>query len=495
MAHIASTVSHSLKEYRLLPRLTQADANAQLVSLETRLCRHGDGYLTLRTPFLSAAMQAVTSVELAIAMAQLGGMGVFAVSQTVEEQCTRTDAVKRFKAGFQTDIVTLSPQQSIGEVIGVMNDTGYHTFPVTDTGVFHGKLVGVITDKDFDERYDQDMRVGDRMKTDVQTGAAEDDLKTANTRMIEYGRGFLPMVSSEGTLVSVVFKRDLDKHIRHPHSTEDAQKRLVVGAAVSTHPEDRERVEALIEHQADVVVIDASDGHTEYQGETLKWIKSHYDVPVIAGNVVTREGFDYLAGSGADAVKIGMGIASGCTTQMVKATGRGQATAIQEVAAARDEWARTTGDYLPLVGDGSIQGPADMLIALSLGADTLMMGNLLARFTESHGELVRNAAGDLVKEYWMEGSRKAFNNRRYAQLASTFFEEGIVGQVPHSGSVYDKLPIVVQMLKSGMATAGCADIEALHRDAILELQSNVSLEDSGVHDMSAIQSIQEFGIP
>jgi len=492
MAQIASTVSHSLKEYRLLPRLTEANENAQSVSLETRLCRQDDGYLVLRTPFLSAAMQAVTSVELAIAMAQLGGMGVFAVSQTIEEQCARIDAVKRFKAGFQTDIVTLSPEQSIDEVIGIINETGYSTFPVTDTGVFHGKLVGVITDKDFDERYDRQQRVIDRMKTDVQTGIEEDDLKTANTRMIEYGRGFLPIVSSEGTLVSVVFKKDLDKHIRHPYSTEDAQKRLVVGAAISTHPEDRERLEALIEHQADVIVIDASDGHTEYQGETLKWIKAHYDIPVVAGNVVTREGFNYLANCGADSVKIGMGIASGCTTQMVKATGRGQATSIKEVAAARDEWAKTNGDYIPLIADGSIQGPADMLIALSLGANALMMGNLLARFTESHGELVRNATGDLVKEYWMEGSRKAFNNRRYAQLASTFFEEGIVGQVPHAGSVYDKLPIVIQMLRSGMATTGCPTIEALHHDSILELQSSVSLEDSGVHDMSTVQSIQEI---
>ena len=492
MAQITSTTSHSLKEYRLLPRLTRSKGGAQNVSLETRLCRLNDDFLCLRTPFLSAAMQAVTSVELAIAMAQLGGMGVFPVSQTIEEQCTKIDAVKRFKAGFQTAIVTLSPKQTIKEVIAIINDTGYSTFPVTQNGVFNGKLVGVITDKDFDERYDQDQLVQDRMKRDVQSGTENDDLKTANTRMIEYGRGFLPIVSPDGMLVSVVFKKDLDKHIRHPHSTEDGQKRLVVGAAVSTHLEDRERVRTLIEHQVDVIVIDASDGHTEYQGEMLKWIKSHYDIPVIAGNVVTDEGFNYLAECGADAIKIGMGIASGCTPQMVKATGRGQATAIQEVAKAREQWTMQQGTYLPLIADGSIQGPADMLIALSLGADTLMMGNLLARFTESHGELVRNAGGDLVKEYWMEGSKKAFNNRRYAQLANTFFEEGIVGQVPHAGSVYDKLPVVMQMLRSGMATAGCPNIDALHKDAILELQSSVSLQDSGVHDMSSVQSIQEI---
>lgn len=492
MARIASTVSHSLKEYRLLPRLTTADGNAANISLETRLCRQGDDYLHLRTPFLSAAMQAVTSVDMAIAMAQLGGIGVFAVSQTVEEQCAKVDAVKRFKAGFQTDIVTLSPQQKIGEVISIMRETGYTTFPVTDTGVFHGKLVGIITDKDFDERYDHDCLVSERMKTDIQVGKEIDNLKTANQLMIEYGRGFLPIISSEGTLVSVVFKKDLDKHIRHPSSTEDAQKRLVVGAAVSTHPEDRERVQALVDHHVDVIVLDASDGYTEYQQEMLTWIKSQYDVPVIAGNAVTQDGFKYLVKAGADAVKVGMGIGSGCTTQTVKATGRGQGTAVSDVAEARDEYMASSGIYIPLIADGSIQGPADMIIALALGADALMMGNMLARFTESHGELVRNASGDLVKEYWMEGSKKAFNNRRYAQIAETFFEEGIVGQVPHAGSIYDKFPTIKQMVRSGMATAGCRNIDELHQDAILELQSPVSLQDSGIHDIVATQSTQEF---
>jgi IMP dehydrogenase len=462
------------------------------VSLETRLCRQGSDYLRLHTPFLSAAMQAVTSVEMAIAMAQLGGMGVLPVSQTTEEQCVKIDAVKRFKAGFQTDIVTLSPEQRIGEVVDIIEKTGYSTFPVTDTGVFHGRLVGVITDKDFDVRYDRDCRVGERMRTDIQAGVELEDLKTANQLMIKYGRGFLPIVSSEGTLLSVVFKKDLDKHIRHPHATIDKRKRLCVGAAVSTHPEDRERLQALVEHHVDAIVIDASDGYTEYQQAMLEWIKSRYDLPVIAGNIVTADGFRYLVESGADGVKIGMGIGSGCITQSVKATGRGQATAVQEVAAARDTLAERTGIYIPLIADGGLRGPADMIIALALGADALMMGNLLARFTESQGELIRNASGDLVKEYWMEGSKKAQSYRRYAQTPELFFEEGIVGQVPHAGSIYDKLPLISQMIKAGMATAGCRTIEALHRDALLELQSPIALQDAGIHDIIPVQSTQEF---
>src|SRR5215510_7604290 len=248
MAQILPAPAWSLKEFRLLPGYTPADGRAQDVSLETKLCRQGEGYLCVRTPFVSAAMQAVTGVDM--------GIGILPVSQTIAAQCAQVEAVKRFKAGFQTQIITLSPEQSIAEVIAIMTETGYSTFPVTDTGVFHGKLLGVITDKDVDVRYDRTCQVAERMRTDVQVGVAIDDLKVANQLMITYGRGFLPVVSAEGTLLSVVFKKDLDKHIQHPHATIDAHKRLCVGAAVSTHPEDRERVQALLEHDVDVLVID-----------------------------------------------------------------------------------------------------------------------------------------------------------------------------------------------------------------------------------------------
>jgi IMP dehydrogenase len=491
MAHILPDPAYSLKEFRLLPGYTAAEGAMPNVALATRLCRQDEDFFHIRTPFISAAMQAVTGVDMAIAMAQLGGIGILPVSQTIAEQCAKVAAVKRFKAGFQTQIVTLSPQQSIREVMAIIAETGYSTFPVTDTGVFHGTLVGVLTDKDFDARYDSTCRVAERMRTDIQAGVAIDDLKTANQLMIKYGRGFLPIVSAEGTLLSVVFKNDLDKHIKHPHATIDAQKRLRVGAAVSTHPEDRERVQALLEHEVDVLVIDASDGHTAFQRDMLSWIKSRSAVPVIAGNVVTGDGFRFLAEAGADAVKVGMGIGSGCTTQEVKATGRGQATALMQVAAAREDLATRTGVYLPLIADGGLSSPAEMVIALALGADALMMGNFLARFTESPGQVVRNAAGESMKEYWMEGSQRARNHRRYAQLRSMFFEEGIVGQVPHLGSMYDQLPIIVQMLQSAFATAGCRTIDEIHTHAVLERQSPLALQDGQIHSMVPLHSVGE----
>lgn len=493
MAQILPAPARSLKEFRLLPGYTAADEGMSQVSLATRLCRQGKGFLEMRIPLVSAAMQAVTGVDMAIALAQLGGIGVLPVSQTMAEQCAQVAAVKRFKAGFQTQIVTLSPEQSIAEVIAIIAETGYSTFPVTDTGMFHGTLVGVLTDKDFDGRYDGTRQVAERMRTDVQVGVGIDDLKTANQLMIQYGRGFLPIVSAEGTLQSVVFKKDLDRHIQHPHATIDAHKRLRVGAAVSTHPEDRERVQALLEQDVDVLVIDASDGHTAFQRDMLTWIKSCAAVPVIAGNVVTGDGFRFLADAGADAVKVGMGIGSGCTTQEVRATGRGQATALMQVAAARDELARHTGVYIPLIADGGMGSPAEMVVALALGADALMLGNLLARFTESPGQIVRNAAGKPMKEYWMEGSQRARSHRRYAQLRDTFFAEGIVGQVPHLGSIYDKLPVMLRMLQAALATAGCCTIARLHTHAVLERQSARALQDGQVHSMVCASGMADHG--
>ena len=493
MAKVLDTPSRSLKEFRILPGYTATAAgNAPHISLQTRLCRKGDDYLYLYTPFLGAAMQAVTGTEMAIALAQLGGIGILPVGQTIEEQCEKISRVKRFKAGFQTDIVTLSPHQLISQTIKLIHETGYTTFPVTESGQFHGKLLGILTDKDFDERRDQNLQVGERMKTDVQAGIDISDLAEANELMIKYGRGFLPIIDRDGILQATVFKKDLDKHLQHPNESIDAQKRLLVGAAVSTHPEDRERVKALIAHEVDVLVIDASDGHTEYQREVINFIKSRGDTPVIGGNVVTAEGFEFLAEAGADAVKVGMGIGSGCTTQEVKSTGRGQASSLMDTCAARDRWAREKGAYLPILSDGGISGPADMSVALALGANALMMGNFFARYTESAGNLMRNAAGEIVKEYWMEGSMKARNHRRYAQIKEIFFEEGISGYVPHVGSIYEKLPTVLQVLRATLATAGCCTIAELHDGAVLEQQSPSALMDSKVHDIVPVNIDQQI---
>ena len=435
----------------------------------------------LDTPFVSAAMQAVTGVELATALAELGGVGVLPASEPLQEQCRKAKQIKQYKAGFKTDAVTFSPSARLSQVKSTMERTSYSIFPVTDTGRFHGKLVGIITDKDFDTRFDLELSVAERMKSDIRSGIEIDDLRDANRLMIQHGHGFLPIVTREGTLQSVVFKKDLDKHIKHPDANVDEEKRLCVGAAVSTHPEDRERIRELVESEVDFLVIDSSDGFTCYQQETIRRIKRHCNVPVVGGNIVSGDAFGMLVEAGADAVKVGMGIGSGCITQEAKATGRGQATAILDVAESRDAYARNNR-YIPIVADGGINTPADIAIALALGADTVMMGNLFARFSESAG-LVRTIDGKMMKEYWMEGSSRARNNRRYNRSHDHFFEEGVAGYVAYAGSMYDALPVAKQRLKATLSTAGAASIKDLHKHAVLELQSTAAHGDSRVHSM------------
>lgn len=486
MKQLNPTPSLSLKELRLLPGFTHADCSLSNIDLATRLCRKDDGFLTLSSPFVSAAMQAVTNDKLATALALLGGVGVIPIK---EDQVATVKKVKQFKAGFQTDILTVSPEHTLLDLLKLMQATGFSTFPVTDSGLFHGRLLGIITDKDFDVRKDLALPVAERMRTDIQMGVDIESLSEANALMIKHGRGFLPIVSEEHTLKSVVFKKDLDHHLHHPLATEDQHKRLMVGAAISTHPNNQTTIDALIDAEVDFLVIDASDGFTHYQADTLQYIKRNHQTPVIAGNVVTAEGFQFLANAGADAIKVGMGIGSGCTTQEAKATGRGQATALMSVVEQRDEHFEKTGSYLPVIADGSINSPAEICIALALGADSVMMGNYFARCTESPGKMISRYSGNQVqelKEYWMEGSRKAQNNGRYFlgnESNAPFFEEGVSGWVPHAGSIFDVMPVSLQRLKSSLSTAGCRDIKSLHQEAILERQSTASIDTSQVRNM------------
>jgi len=479
---LSARPSLALKDLRLLPGFTDTHAAVDRVDLGSRLCRGtADTFLRLNAPVLSAPMQAVTDRELAQALAQLGGLGVLPAVADPEQQARAVMSVKQYQAGFQTDIVTVSPNLQLRELTDIVSDTGYSTFPVTDSGLFHGRLLGIITDKDYDSRLPG--LVGEHMRSDIQCGVDIDDLTEANRLMIQWGRGFLPIVSADNTLKSVVFKKDLDKHLRHPCASIDTDKRLLVAAAISTHPGDHERIKLLVAAQADLLVIDAADGHSIFQGQTLAHIKQHYDIPVIAGNVVTAAGFRYLAEAGADAVKIGMGIGSGCTTTTVKATGRGQATAIAEIAMARQQYWQHTGVYIPLIADGSISTAADIAIALALGADTVMMGNFFARCSEGAGALHQHQ-GRGYKEYWMEGSERAKNLRRYHQTSQRFFAEGVEGYVPHVGSVFEQLPQTLQMLRASLSTCGCESIEALHQRGQLEQLSTGATVQSEVQGMA-----------
>jgi IMP dehydrogenase len=481
MEKTISNPAYSLKDFRLLPGYTTEKCGLGEISLRSRLCSRGEDYIFLDLPFISAAMQSVTGIQLATALAELGGVGVIPLGNSIEAQCMKVRKVKQYKAGFQTDIICFSPSQKLLEVQKTIEKNGFNTFPVTDNGLFHGRFVGIITDKYFDSRFDLDKTVEDRMKIDPQVGIDVHDLKEANRLMIKFGHGFLPVISIEGTLQAVVFKKDLDKHIKFPDATVDDQKRLRVGAAVSTHSEDRDRVAELIENGVDFLVIDASDGFTVYQKNMIEWIKQTYQIPVIGGNVVDGKAFDKLVEAGADGIKVGMGIGSGCITQEVRATGRGQATALIEVVKSRDYYAEDNR-YIPVIADGGISCPSDIAIALAIGADCVMMGNFFARLDESPGR-THLVNGKKLKEYWMEGSLIGHNYRRYQKNSSSFFEEGVHGFVPSEGSIYDILPVARKRLISTLSTAGVSNMDEFHEWSVIELQSRHAIEDSRVHNM------------
>jgi IMP dehydrogenase len=475
--------AHSLREFRLLTGKTTIDNVMSNVSLKTRLCRSGRGFLELNIPFLSAAMQAVSGRELAIALAQHGGISVIPCSLPIEKQTEIIEQVKKYKAGFQSSVITVEKSDKIENIVNLMKKYGYSSYFVTEGGRRNGKLIGMVTEKNFDEKKHLKNTVEDHMITKLDTAREGITLKEANQLMIQYGRGTLPIVDKKGNLKYVVFKKDVKKHINFPNSVVDENKRYLVAAAVSTQPKDKERIDALLETPVDALFIDASDGFSQFQADTLKYVKSKRKIPVVGGNVITKEGFNFLAKAGFDAVKVGMGIGSGCTTQEQKGTGRGQATALMDVCKARDEHYKKTGSYIPVIADGGMSTASQMIIALAIGADACMMGSFFAQYTEGAGPMRKHPKLGYLKEYWMEASAKAKNFGRYDSCEHIWFEEGVEGFVTHSGSIHKRLPESILKLKSSISSAGCKNIEELHKKSVIEIQSEASIAMGRVHDI------------
>jgi len=476
----------SLKEFRLLTSRTNAENVMSKVSLKSRLCclpKTAD-HIYLNIPFISAAMQAVSCPKLAVALAQFGGLSVLPCSLPAKDVVMMVEEVKRYKAGFQENVVTLTKDQLISEAVQVMNSKGYHKFPITDDGLPHGKLIGMLSDRNFDPKDHAQDKIAKHMVKRVVAGKEGITLDEANKVMIKYGVTILPIVDKKNHLLYCVFKKDFQKHREFPLGSVDEKHRYMVAAAVSTQPSDRQRIDALIKEETDLIVVDSSDGFSDFQVETLNYIKKRSPrTPVVGGNIITYDGFMHLANAGFDAVKVGMGIGSGCTTQEQKGTGRGQATALIDVVKARNEFFASAGKYIPVIADGSISNPGQLVIALALGADSIMMGRFFAQFTESAGEVRNHPTYGPLKEFWMEASARAHSFGRYDQSASTWFEEGVEGYVPHTGSIYDNLGKTLLKIRSALSNAGCKSVDELHEKAVVELQSFSSLQDAGVHDI------------
>ena len=468
-------------EFRLLPGLTTEASLLTEVNLTTRLAclPSGDGWLQLNVPIVAAAMQSVSGARMGIEMSRLGGLAFVYCSQPIEQQADMVRRIKSYKAGF-VQPETVRPDMRITELAELTKVRGFATFPVVDEA---GAFVGLITRNDYDAGRHSHLAVRDRMvpRSALSVGMPSNDLREANAVLMDSHQTVLPIVDADDRIRYLVFRKDITDHLDNPLQLVDKRKRLAAAAAVNTH-DYPERVAALVDAGVDVVAVDSSHGHSVFQQRALHWIRQHHpDLAVIGGNVITGEGFDFLVEGGAGGVKVGMGGGSICITQEQKGTGRGLATAIMHVARARDAHAKRTGVYVPIIADGGIVHAKDIVIALALGADAVMMGRYFARMEESPTEKV-TINNRVMKPYWGEGSPRARDWKavRYQQAS---FAEGVEGFVEYAGKLRDNLDDTLVKIRASMSTCGVAAIEQLHLHAELELVSALSIREGQVHDI------------
>ncbi len=492
MAIYLNEISRTFNEYLLIPGLTTKQHTPDAVNLSSPLVKFKKGEtskISLNTPFVSAIMQSVSGENMAISLARNGGLSFVFGSQTIEDQVEMIKKVKSFKAGFVVSNANLTPDNTLADVIALKAKTGHSTIGITENGQPNGKFLGIVTGRDYrPSKDDENSKVAEFMTPfeKIITGKLGISLAEANDIIWEHKLNCLPIINDNNELQYFVFRKDYDSHKEHPNEITDSKKQLVVGAGINSR-DHKERVPALIEAGADVLCIDSSDGFSEWQLETLKYIKKTYgeEVKVGAGNVVDKDGFLYLAEAGADFVKVGVGGGSICITREQKGIGRGQATALIEVAAARDEYYEQTGVYIPLCSDGGIVQDYHMVLALAMGADFLMMGRYFARFDESPTrKLLVN--GSYVKEYWGEGSNRARNWQRYDMGGSgnLKFEEGVDSYVPYAGKLKDNLEITLGKIKSTMCSCGVNSVTDLQQNAKITLVSSTSIIEGGAHDVT-----------
>ncbi|MBE6225294.1 MAG: IMP dehydrogenase [Bacteroidales bacterium] len=493
MAQIIEKVSRTFGEYLLIPGLTTKECTPQNVSLKTPLVKFRKGEkpaISLNIPFVSAIMQSVSDHGLAIALARNGGLSFIFGSQSIESQAEMVRKVKKFKAGFVPSDSNVRPDSTLAEVEAIIEATGHTTMGVTDDGTPNGKLLGMLTSRDYRIDHDGRESLVKNFMTPFEkltVGKLGITLSEANQLIWDHKLNALPIIDEEQHLVYFVFRKDYDSHRENPNELLDPQtKELLVGAGINSR-DYKERVPALVEAGVDVVCIDSSDGFSEWQQETIAWVKEKYNGKVLigAGNVVDKEGFDYLVEAGADFIKVGIGGGSICITREQKGIGRGQATAILDVAAARDEYFEKTGIYVPICSDGGLVHDYHMSLALAMGADFLMMGRYFARFDESPTKKLY-INGNYVKEYWGEGSSRARNWQRYdmgGKGGAMKFEEGVDSYVPYAGKMKDNLEVTLGKIVSTMCSCGSITIPDFQKNAKITLVSSTSIVEGGAHDV------------
>jgi len=491
MAYYYNDVSRTFSEYLLIPNLTRKDCIPSKVNLKTPIVKFEKGEkpsIEINIPFVSAIMQSVSDDNLAIALAKCGGVSFIFGSQSIEDQVAMVKRVKNFKAGFVVSIANLSPEHTLKDVLQLKEKTGHATIAITEDGTLATKLMGIVASRDYRVSRDSlDKKIKDFMTpfSKLIVGNPNISLSEANDIIWEHKVNCLPIINDKQQLVYFVFRKDYDDHKQNPLELLDDEKRLMVGAGINTR-DCIERVPELVKAGVDILCVDSSDGFSEWQSETIKYVKEEYKgkVKIGGGNVVDKEGFMYFVEAGADFVKVGIGGGSICITRETKGIGRGQASAIIEVAKARDEYYQKTGIYVPICSDGGVVHDYHTVLALAMGANFIMMGRYFARFDESPAPKTK-LGNNYVKEYWGEGSKRARNWQRYdlGEGSNLKFEEGVDSYVPYAGKLKDNVDVTLSKIKSTMCSCGATSIEELQRTARMTVVSSTSIIEGGAHDV------------
>jgi len=491
MALYYDSPSRTFNEYLLVPGYSSAECIPDNVSLQTAVTRYRAGEapaVTMNIPLVSAVMQSVSDDKMAVALAKEGGIAFLFGSQSIENQAEMVRRVKRHKAGFVSSESNVRPDQTVADILELKEKTGHSTVAVTHDGTASGKFLGLVTSWDYrPSRMDPNTPVSEFMTPleDLIHAKEGVTLKEANDIIWGNKLNALPVLDKKGRLISFVFRKDYDRHKANPQELLDTDKSYIVGAGVNTI-DYKERIPALVEAGVDVLCIDSSEGYTEWQKLVLDFVRETYgdEVKIGAGNVVDRDGFRFLAEAGADFIKVGIGGGAICITREAKGIGRGQATAVIEVAKARDQYFKETGIYVPICSDGGIVHDHHVTLALAMGADFCMLGRYFARFDESPGRRVM-VNGSYMKEYWGEGSNRARNWERYDSGGDKklTFEEGVDSYVPYAGSLGDNVALTLAKMRSTMCNCGALTVTELQEKARLTLVSSVSIVEGGAHDV------------